>query len=249
MNGKRTLVTLAVGLISLVCAQFGVDFGALVNDLGITPDELANSIVTKTPGWLNAVIAIGAMVLAAVFRVLAKRTVIGGKPLDPPQDGGPRGPGMSNLAIAALGCALLLSLAACVPQPLERPVTPASPKQALASAWLTHGWANKSITDLRRAELISAKTFATWAADIDRAERILNAAQAYIDQGHAGSAKSLIEEAVSVLNVLQPLIQQKLDEHEARTSFRDRVRRVLANADAAFRLAFGLPVNPTGAVQ
>lgn len=133
MNGKKTLVALAITLISVVCAAFGIDFGQLLVEWGYTPDQIAEAVVTETPGWLNLVIASAGIVLAAIFRVIAKRMVLANKPLDPPAGGGPN---VVNGLALMLGAALVLQLllAGCTGNQYIKPIETIAVPQSLPDA-------------------------------------------------------------------------------------------------------------------
>jgi hypothetical protein len=222
MSGKRTLVSLLVALISIVCAGFGIDFGALLAELGITPEAIVAEASGESGGKLNLLVSAIAIVAAAIFRVIARRTVFGGKPLDPPKPpplDGAAGNGGSQFMAAALACALLIGCA-----PLVQPAAPHTLRQSLASAWIAHGKANKDITDLRRAQLINAQTFREWAAEIDRWESRLTMAQRLLDAGSPAQAQTWLDQALDIMSRLQPLIQEKLDELEYRSGVDDRQR-------------------------
>lgn len=218
MSGKRTLLSLAIALVSIICAAFGVDFGALLSDLGITADDL---MAGETGGKLNLIVAAVSIVAAAIFRVIARRMVLRDRPLDrpqsevPPHDGG----GSSQLLLAGLALALLL--AGCA-QPAVEPAVPETIRQSLASAWIAHGKANKDITDLRRAQLISADTFRRWADELDRIEQRLEQAEGLIALGRSPDAGSALSQALEIMTRLQPLIQEKLDEAERVRGAEDR---------------------------
>ncbi len=212
LSGKRTLVSLAIAFVSIVSAAAGIDFGAALAELNVTEAQLTDAIATESPGWLNLVIAGVGILLGAWFRVKATTRVLGGAPLDPPARP-PSIDGTANMLAALLGLALVIALTGCATN-TPGPVTPQTPKQALASAWLAHGNANAAITDLRRARVIDAGTFRKWAVELDHVESKLAMAGELLAIGDEANAKTWLQRATDMLIRLQPLIQEKLNELE-----------------------------------
>jgi hypothetical protein len=110
---------------------------------------------------------------------------------------------------------------------MEKPDTV---KKAIATAHYTIGGLNGGITDLRIARLIDARQFARFAEKIDEAEAFVVRAEALRSLGDIDGAQSRLDQAIKILDVIQPIIQEKLDELER--ARRDATAQRIPEGDA-----------------
>lgn len=101
MSGFRTIIANVIALLSAALLLVGVNLDDVLRAAGLDPAQLVGQI----DGAVNLFFAIGAAIAGIYYRVVATRTVLGGKPLDTDLQ--------AHWLITLLAIAIAVGLAGC----------------------------------------------------------------------------------------------------------------------------------------